>query len=59
MVRCGFCSIGEDGEKCAEVVEKNAGAVVRGSNFKTEKASGKCVVCNKKANNVVYIARDY
>ena len=59
MVRCGFCSIGEDGEKCAEVVEKNAGAVVRGSNFKTEKARGKCVVCNKKANNVVYIARDY
>ena len=59
IVRCGFCSIGNDGEKCAEVIEKATSASVRGTNLDTEKFRGKCVVCNKKAKNVVYVARDY
>ncbi len=59
IVRCGFCSIDDEGEKCAEVVEKKVGAKVRGSNLKKEKVSGKCIICNKKAKQVVYVARDY
>ncbi|MAH07026.1 proline--tRNA ligase [Candidatus Pacearchaeota archaeon] len=59
IVRCGFCSIDANGEKCATIVEKDVGAKVRGSNLVKEKASGKCVICNKKSKNVVYIARDY
>ena len=59
IARCGFCSIDDEGEKCAVVVEKDVGAKVRGSNLKKEKANGNCVVCKKKAKNVVYVARDY
>jgi len=59
IARCGFCSIAKDGEKCAEVVEKNVGARVRGTNLKKENASGKCVICGKRAGHVVYIAKDY
>lgn len=59
IARCGFCSVGMDGAKCAEVVEKEAGASVRGTKLEKEKASGKCVVCGKKANFIVYAARQY
>lgn len=59
IARCDFCSIDSDGEKCAEVVEKEVGAKVRGTNLEKETAKGKCVVCGKKAGNVVYVARDY
>lgn len=59
IARCGFCSVGMDGAKCAEVVEKDAGASVRGTKLEKEKASGNCVVCKKKANHIVYVARQY
>ncbi len=59
IARCGFCSIAIDGEKCAEVIEKDVGASVRGTNLKKEKADGKCVICGKKAEHIVYIARSY
>ncbi|MFH1289805.1 MAG: aminoacyl--tRNA ligase-related protein, partial [Nanoarchaeota archaeon] len=59
IVRCGFCSIDRDGEKCAEVVEKEVGAKVRGTNLKKEVVKGNCVVCDKKAKTVVYVAKDY
>jgi len=59
VVKCNFCSVGPDGEKCAGVIEKEVGAVVRGTKLKREKASGKCVVCGKKGGEVVYVARDY
>ncbi len=59
IARCGFCSISKEGEKCAEVIEKDVGARVRGTNLKKEKANGKCAICNKKSKYVVYIARDY
>ncbi|MFH1802340.1 MAG: proline--tRNA ligase [archaeon] len=59
LARCEFCSIDLDGEKCAEVVEKEVGAKVRGTNLKKEAVKGKCVVCGKKAKNVVYVAKDY
>ena len=59
IARCGFCSVNEEGEKCAEIIEKEVGAKVRGMKLKKEKVSGKCVICDKKAERVVYIARDY
>ncbi len=59
IVRCGFCSVGKEGVKCAEKVEKETGAKVRGTMLEKEKASGKCVVCGDKASHIVYIARDY
>jgi len=59
IARCSFCSISKDGEKCAEYIEKESSAKVRGTSLEKEKVSGKCVICNKKANEVIYIARDY
>jgi len=59
LVRCNFCSIGKDGEKCAAVVEKEVGAKVRGTKLVKENANGKCFGCGKRAREVVYIAKDY
>jgi len=59
IARCGFCSIGKEGTKCGGIIEKKTGAEVRGTKFKKEKASGKCVICNKKATEVVYIGKSY
>ncbi|MBU2638444.1 MAG: proline--tRNA ligase [Nanoarchaeota archaeon] len=57
---CGFCSIGMDGQKCAEAVEKQITADVRGKKVTEEKHhSSKCVVCGKKAKETVYIAKSY
>ncbi len=59
IARCGFCSVGSDGVKCAEKIEKEVGASVRGTKLEREKAAGKCVVCGGKAEEVVYVARQY
>lgn len=60
IARCNFCSIDKDGEKCAEKVEKELTAFVRGVRHdKIEKTSGKCVICGKSAKHVVYIAKSY
>ena len=59
IVRCNFCSVSMDGVSCAEKVEKEVGAQVRGTNLENEKVSGDCVVCGKKAGHVVYVARSY
>ena len=59
IARCSFCSLSKEGEKCAEYTEKEALAKVRGTRLEKEKPSGKCIICNKKAEEVVYIARDY
>ncbi|MCX8158805.1 MAG: proline--tRNA ligase [Candidatus Pacearchaeota archaeon] len=59
IARCNFCSVDMDGIKCAEIVEKEIGATVRGTKLEKEKANGKCVICGKKASAVVYIARQY
>jgi len=62
IARCSFCSVSKDGEKCAEVVEKEINAEVRGTRFEREVPKGKtakCAVCGKKAKEVVYIARAY
>jgi len=59
IVRCNFCSVDKSGAKCAEVIEKDIGAEVRGTKLEPEKATGKCIICGKKAEKVVYIARSY
>ena len=59
IARVSFCSIEKEGIKCAEIIEKEMGARVRGKNLEHEKAGAKCVICNKKANDVVYVAKDY
>ncbi len=56
----GFCSIGMDGYKCAEKVEKGIEAFIRGKKVGEEKHKfGKCVVCGKPAKEAVYVARSY
>jgi prolyl-tRNA synthetase len=60
LVRVNFCSTDKQGEKCAEVVEKEFKAEVRGTLAnKKEKPTGKCIICNKPAKEVVYIGRSY
>ena len=60
IARCGFCSVEKDGEKCAEVIEKEIGAEVRGTKLNEKnKDFSKCIICNKKANHTVYIAKSY
>ena len=60
IARVNFCSIDKQGEKCAEIIEKEINAEVRGilAN-KHEKSNGKCVICGKPAKEVVYVGRSY
>ncbi len=59
IARCNFCSISKDGAECAETIEKQLNATIRGTRLETEKAAGKCAICSKKANHIVYIGRQY
>jgi len=60
IVKTCFCSIDKGGEGCAEKIEKEIVASVRGTMFGSdEKSSGKCSVCGKEAKEIVYIAKSY
>ena len=60
FARASFCSIDKEGEVCAEKIEKEFSARVRGIKaFAKEKPSGKCIVCGAQAKETVYIAREY
>jgi len=59
IARCGFCSVDSSGEKCAEIIEKQTSGEVRGTKLIKEKTTGKCIICNKPAKEVVYIAKSY
>lgn len=60
IVCCGFCSIDHDGERCAEVVEKEIGGDVRGKRVDEEKHEFlTCLICGKPAGCTVYIAKSY
>ena len=61
IARCGFCSVTKSGETCAEVIEKEIGASVRGKNLENEKPKSieKCIICGKKADEIVYVAKSY
>lgn len=60
IVCCGFCSIDMDAYHCAEVVEKELGAFVRGKRVDVEKHEfATCLICGKPAGCTVYIAKSY
>lgn len=61
FVRVPFCSIDKDGEKCADILkEQTDGVNVCGTLYpKEEKATGKCIICNKKAKHIAYTAKSY
>jgi prolyl-tRNA synthetase len=61
FVRVPFCSVDKDGEACADKLkEQTDGVNVCGTLYpKEEKASGNCIVCNKKAKHIVYTAKSY
>jgi len=60
IARCNFCSVEKDGEKCAEIIEKETSAEVRGTRLdEKSKPTGKCVICEKPAKNIVYVAKSY
>ncbi len=60
IARCCFCSVEKDGVKCAEVIEKETGAEVRGTKLdEKKKPLGKCAICGKKAKEIIYIAKAY
>ena len=60
IAKVDFCSIEKSGEKCAEYIEKEIGAEIRGvmGNIK-EIPKGNCVICGRKADEVVYIGKSY
>ncbi len=60
IARCNFCSVEKEGTACAEIIEKETGAKIRGTKVgEKEKGKGICVGCGKKAGEIVYIAREY
>ena len=60
IARINFCSADEEGIKCAEIIEKEFSAEVRGTLAnKKEKSEGKCIICGKPSHQVVYIGRSY
>ena len=60
IVCCGFCSIDMTGYNCAEKIEKDLGAFVRGKRVDKEKHEfATCLVCGEPANCTVYIAKSY
>jgi len=60
IARTTFCSIEEKGISCAEIIEKEINAEVRGTRAdKLEKLTGNCIICDKKAEVIVYIGKSY
>ena len=62
IARCGFCSVEMKGMICAEKVEKEVLASVRGTKLEKENFSektSKCVICGERSNHIVYIAKSY
>jgi prolyl-tRNA synthetase len=60
FVKIDFCSIETEGIPCAEKIKERFHAQVRGKRFdRKEKPRGKCVICGKPANCVVYVGREY
>jgi len=63
FIKAPFCSTSIDGEKCADIIKAEAdGAYICGTLYPKEEkpsSSQKCIVCNKKAKHMVYIAKSY
>jgi prolyl-tRNA synthetase len=61
IARIPFCSVEKEGENCAEIIEKEANAQVRGTKLdENPDIKGKrCAICGNKASHFVYVARAY
>jgi prolyl-tRNA synthetase len=60
IAKISWCSLDKKAMKCAEYIEKEINAEVRGTLAnKKEKSFGPCAICGKKAKLVVYIAKSY
>ena len=61
FVRVPFCSIENDGYECYKIIKENFHAEVRGKRIDVQEKPKEenCIVCNKKANEIVYIAKQY
>ncbi len=60
LVAVPFCSMEMDGRTCAEEVKAKNSGDVRGTRFDMlESAHGNCIICGKKANALVYVAKQY
>lgn len=63
FIKVPFCSVDNDGKSCADILKtETEGADVCGTLYpKEEKISlnQKCIICNKKANHIVYVAKSY
>ena len=62
IARIPFCSVDKDGESCAEIIEKEISAQVRGTKLDEKQhiqTKSHCAICGDKANHIVYVARAY
>ncbi len=60
VAKCNFCSVDKDGVPCADLIEREVNAEVRGTRLdEKDKPKGKCAVCDKKAKHIVYVGRAY
>jgi prolyl-tRNA synthetase len=60
FVKVDFCSREKEGHKCAEKIKEKLHAEVRGTRADThEIPKGRCIVCGKKAEAVVYVGKQY
>ncbi len=60
IARVSFCSNEMDGASCAEKIEKELQATVRGTRAdKKEKPFSDCIVCGNAAKEVAYVAFQY
>ncbi|MFA5020127.1 MAG: proline--tRNA ligase [Candidatus Pacearchaeota archaeon] len=60
IARVNFCATDSKGVKCAEIIEREIGAEIRGTLAnKKEIPRGKCIVCGKPAAEVVYVGKSY
>ncbi|MCF2135687.1 MAG: proline--tRNA ligase [Candidatus Thorarchaeota archaeon] len=60
IARVPFCTTEMEGLGCADELKAQTGGDVRGTRIDVEETpEGVCVVCGKKAQNIVYVARSY
>ncbi|MFH1664265.1 MAG: proline--tRNA ligase [archaeon] len=60
IIKTGFCSVSMEGYSCAEKIEKELNASIRGTRLgEKENPKGNCIACGKKAEKIVYIAKSY
>jgi prolyl-tRNA synthetase len=62
VARINFCSIDKQGIDCAETVEKEFNADIRGtlaSKRETPPKNSECIFCKRPAREVVYVGRSY